>query len=41
MVVNGSAKWGLELRSAFRVQQLLTGYLLGTQASQCREKWRR
>ena len=31
--VNDSAKCDLELRSAYRVQQLLIGYLLGTQAS--------
>ena len=32
-MVNDSAKCDLELRSAYRVQQLLIGYLLGTQAS--------
>ena len=31
-MVNDSAKWDLELRSVYRVQQLLSGYL-GTQAS--------
>lgn len=32
-MVNDSAKCNLELRSAYRVQQLLIGYLLGIQAS--------